>query len=63
MDIQRLLRNRTDRLNDRGTDRYVRDEVAIHNVDMDPIGPGSFDRADLIPQLGEIGGKYRRGNH
>jgi hypothetical protein len=29
---------------------------------MDPVGAGGIDRADLLAQLGEIGGEDRRGD-
>jgi len=31
--------------------------MVVHDVEVDPVGPGGDDRADLLPQLGEIGGK------
>ena len=40
----------------------VRDEMAVHDVQMQPIGAGGFDSADLLPQPAEIGGEQAGGN-
>ena len=34
--------------------------MAVHDVDMDPVGAGGVDRAHLLAELGEIGGEDRR---
>ena len=34
--------------------------MAIHDVDMDPVGAGGIDRAHLFAELGEVGGQDRR---
>jgi hypothetical protein len=31
--------------------------LAVHHVDMDPVGARGIDRADLLAQLGEVGGQ------
>ena len=33
--------------------------MAVHHVDMDPVGAGRFDRADLLAELGEVGRQDR----
>ena len=38
-------RRRAERLDHDGPDRQVRDEVAVHHVDVDPVGAGALDRA------------------
>ena len=36
--------------------------MAVHHVDMDPVGAGGVDRAHLLAQPGEIGGEDRGGD-
>jgi hypothetical protein len=36
--------------------------MAIHHIDMDPVRALIFDRAAFGTEIGEIGGKYRRGD-
>ena len=36
--------------------------MAVHDVDMDPVGAGSVDRADFLAKFGEVGGEDRRGD-
>jgi len=37
-------------------DGKIRNEMPVHDVDMDPVRPGRFDGADLLPQVAEVGG-------
>ena len=62
MDVERLCRVRTQRLHDGGTDGEVRHKMAVHHVDMDPVGAGLIDCAHFFPELCEIGGEDRRSN-
>ena len=34
--------------------------MAVHDVDVDPVGAGRIDGAHLLAELGEIGGEDRR---
>ena len=34
--------------------------MSVHHVEMDPVGAGGIDRADLVAQFGEIRGQDRR---
>ena len=36
--------------------------MAVHHVDMDPVGAGRVDRAHLLAQPREIGGEDRGGD-
>ena len=36
--------------------------MAVHHIDMDPVGAGRVDRANLLAQPGEIGGEDGRGD-
>ena len=36
--------------------------MAVHDIEMDPVGAGLVDRADLLAQPGEVGGEDRGGN-
>ncbi len=59
MDVERLRRVWTERFHHRGADGEVGDIMAIHHVDVDPVGTGGVDRAHLLAKLGEIGGQDR----
>ena len=41
---------------------HVRNEMAVHDVQMQPIGAGRFDRGDFLPQPAEIGGQQAWSN-
>jgi len=43
-------------------DRDVGHEVAVHHVDMDPIGAGRIHRAYFLAELGEVRRQDRRGD-
>ena len=45
-----------------GPMRDVGDEMAVHHVDMDPVGTGAVDGAQFLAQLGKVGGQDRRRN-
>jgi GNAT superfamily N-acetyltransferase len=36
------------------SNREIRDESSVHDIDMDPVGTGSLGRGDLFPQAPEI---------
>ena len=60
--VEHLLAVRPQRLHHVRPDRNVGDEMAVHHVDMDPVGAGLIDGADLVAELGKIGGKDRGGD-
>ena len=62
VDVERLLRVRADGAHDRRADGDVGHEVAVHDVDVDPVGAGGIDGADLLAERGEVGGENRRGD-
>ena len=35
-------------------ERDIGHEMTVHDIDMDPIGPGLVDGAHLVAQFGEI---------
>src|SRR3569623_1425164 len=41
-------------------ERDVGHEMAVHDIDMDVVGPRGLDSADFLAQPREIGGQYRR---
>jgi hypothetical protein len=49
-----------DRPHDHRPDGDVRNEPAIHHVDVDPVGAGGFDGLDLAREVAEVGGEDRR---
>ena len=60
--VERLFGVRPDRFDDVRADGNVRHEMAVHDVDMDPVGAGGIDRAHLLAQFREIGGEDRWGD-
>ena len=36
--------------------------MAVHHVDVDPVGAGLVDRAHFLAELGEVGGQDRGGD-
>jgi hypothetical protein len=54
MHIQRKLCYATARCDDELPHGYVRDEVAVHYVHVDPISAGGFGGCDLFTKFGEI---------
>ena len=62
VDVERQLGVRPQGPNHVRTDGQIGDEMPVHHVDVDEIGPGGFQRADLLAQDGEIAGENRGGN-
>ena len=60
MGIEDLLRVRAHRLDDIGTVGDVRHEMAVHHVEVDPVGAPLIDGANLLAKLREVGGQDRR---
>ena len=48
MHVEGLCGRAADRLQHRRPDRDVRNETAVHHVDVDPIGPRGVDGADFL---------------
>ena len=59
MNVERLCRRAADGLQHDRADGDVGHETAVHHVDMDPIGAGRVDGADLLAQAREIGRQDR----
>ena len=51
-----------DACDDDGADGDVGNEVAVHDVDVEPFCAGCFDRADFLAETGEICGEDRWGD-
>jgi hypothetical protein len=62
MDIERELGVFADSRDDRGPEGNIIDEMAIHDVEMEPIGARFFDQVDLRFKMREIGGENGRGD-
>jgi hypothetical protein len=62
VDVERLGGVRPQRLHHRRPDGQVGDEMAVHDIDVDPVRPRLVDRADLLAEPGEIGRKDGRGD-
>ena len=48
------------RLHDQRPDRDRRDEVPVHDIDVDDAGAGIHDRGHLVAEASEVGREYRR---
>ncbi len=57
VDVERLLRMWPDRLHHARPDGDVGHEMAVHDVDMDPVGAGGVDGVHFLAETGEIGGQ------
>ena len=59
VNVERLGGVRPKRLHHRRTDRQVGHEMAVHDVDVDPVGAGLIDRAHFLAEPGEVRGEDR----
>src|SRR5262245_36119102 len=59
--LQVQARHGPQRLYDHRSHRNVGHEVPIHDIDVDPIGPGFFRFRYLLTQTGKVSGKDRWG--
>src|SRR3990172_8836249 len=59
MDMERHFSHIPDRLDDQRTNRDVRHEVAVHDIDMQQMRAGFFNPANVFAERREISGKYR----
>ena len=50
VEVERQRRRRAERLHDRRADRDVRDELAVHHVDVNHVGARHLDRLHLFAQ-------------
>jgi hypothetical protein len=62
MDVKGLVRNLAQSINDQRTDRYVRHEMTIHDINVNVIGASPVYGLDVVTQTGEVGGKNRWGD-
>src|SRR5208282_4961511 len=46
-----------------GTKRYVVNKMAVHDVEVQPVTPGTFGAFDFLAKAGVIGSKQRRCNY
>jgi hypothetical protein len=60
MDVERKLRLFSDGGDHGGTERNVIDEVAVHDIEMEPICAGLFSAMDLVFEAREIRGEDGR---
>src|SRR6266436_733345 len=57
MDVERQSRELANSRDDSRSEGNVIDEMSVHDVAMNPIGPGLFNPAHFIGQSGKIGGE------
>ena len=60
--VERNLGHLVDGLHDQRSERDVRHEMAVHDVQVQQVGATPFDLGDLRCQRGEIGREKRRRN-
>src|SRR3546814_13958464 len=60
MHVEHPVGVRAQRLHDGGADRQVGHEMPVHDVDVNPVGAGVGDGADLFAQPREVGGPEDR---
>ena len=53
--VERQLGPRPEVLDRLGAERQVRDEVGVHDVEVDPVGAGRLDAPDGVGQVGQVG--------
>ena len=63
VNFQRKVRDRAQPLDDHRPHAEIGDEVSVHHVDVDAVGPGRGDLADELTEPGEVGGEDGGGNH
>jgi hypothetical protein len=61
--VQGQLSFFTHNSDDLGSERNVIDEMAIHDVAMDPIRTGALDPMDFVSQMRKIGCQDRWGHN
>ena len=57
--VERPRGDALDRAHDRRADRDVRDEVAVHHVDVNEVGAAALGGRDVAAERGEVGGENR----
>src|SRR5690606_35208853 len=60
--VERNRRRATERADDGRAERDVRDEVAVHHVDVEQLDAGLLHARDFFAQTGEVGGEQRGRN-
>ena len=61
VDLQRQPRDRAQPPHDHRAEGQIRHEMAVHHVDVDPVGPGPLDLGHLLSQAGRVGREDRGG--
>jgi hypothetical protein len=62
MDVQRYGRHALQRADDGNPDGDIRDEVPVHDVNVNQVGASPFDSPHRVAKGGEVGGENRRGD-
>jgi hypothetical protein len=57
MDVERQTRELANSRDNSRSEGNVIDEMSVHNVAMNPIGPGVLNPVHFIGQSGKIGGQ------
>jgi len=60
MRVENLFAVRAHRLDDVGAEGNVGNEMPVHHVEVNPVGAGRIDGADLFAQFGKIRRQNRR---
>jgi hypothetical protein len=57
MAVEDFLRGAADGFDDGRAEGDVGDEVAVHDVEVDPVGAGGIDCGHLFAEAGKVGRK------
>ena len=60
--LERQRGVRPGRGDDGGTEREVRDELAVHHVPLDAVDAGRLERGDLLAEAAEVDGQHAGGD-
>ena len=63
MHVQRQAGRTANGLDHRKTETDVGHEMPIHDVQVQDLGPGLFQAANFLLQMGKIGSQQRRPDH
>ena len=61
VNFQRDRAKRLEPSHDHRPERDIRDEVPVHDVDVNPVRPGGDDLRHLVGQVRQVGREDRRG--
>ena len=55
MNVERQIGHGFELLDERHAERQVRNEMAVHHIDVDEIGAGTLEHANIALEVHEVG--------